>query len=128
MINSWANKTSWRQKKKKEKKKSSNCAYLLQKKKGKNTAGEGGTAGIYWRGNVMAARAAGSWCPALGSRPPAAAMVTVFNGAVGMGSPPGSCLPAAVQVHRVFASWWVCGSFQQLSFLVAGFLGVWETE
>lgn len=67
MIYSWANKTSWRQKKKKEKKKSSNCAYLLQKKKGKNTAGEGGTAGIYWRGNVMAARAAGSWCPALGS-------------------------------------------------------------
>lgn len=115
MINSWANKTSWRQKKKKEKKESSNCAYLLQKKKGKNTAeGEEGRAGIYWRENVMAARAAGSWCLALGSWPPAAAMVTVFNGAVGMGSSPGSCLPAAVQVHRVFASWWVCGSFQQL--------------
>lgn len=50
------------------------------------------------------------------------------KGAVATAQLPWSYLPVAEQVHRVFASCCVCGSFQQLRFLVTGFPSGWRTE
>lgn len=100
---------------KKKKKKSPTVHIFCRKRRARTQQGaEEGTAGICWRGSVMAARAAGSWCQALGSGLLASGCCQVFNVQWARAQPPWSCLPLAVQVHRVFASWWVCGSFQQL--------------
>lgn len=110
-INSWDKKTSWRQKKKKK----AQTVHIFCRKR---------RARIQQRPQVPGAkhRALGSW-------PWAAATVQVLNGSSGHGhSPSGSYTLAAVQVHKVFASSCGWSNFQQLWFLVTGFLSSWQTE